>query len=128
MAEGARTIVCIEDEFDMIQLIGLILERGGFRSIGALGGREGLETVRRVKPDLVLLDIMMPGMGGWAVHRQMKADDALKSIPIIVVTALGRSSAMARGLDINSVDGYVVKPFRPQELLQSIGEVLGVAG
>jgi len=87
MAEAKKTVVCIEDEPEMIDLIRLILERRGLEVVGALTGREGLETVRRVKPDLILLDLMLPDMDGWELYRQIKADPELRHIPIQVVTA-----------------------------------------
>jgi len=100
------------------------LGRKGFELIGAVGGREGLETVRRVKPDLVLLDLMMPDMDGWEVYQQMKADETLKNIPVIVVTAKAQSIDRVLGLHIAKVDDYVTKPFGPQELMESVQRVL----
>jgi DNA-binding response OmpR family regulator len=126
MAEERKQVVCIEDEPEMIDLVRLILGRKGFELIGAVGGREGLETVRRVKPDLVLLDLMMPDMDGWEVYQQMKADDELKDIPVIVVTAKAQSIDKVLGLHIAKVDDYVTKPFGPQELLESVNKVLGI--
>jgi two-component system response regulator VicR len=126
MAEEKKTVVCIEDEPEMIDLVKLILGRKGFELVGAVGGREGLDTVRKLKPDLVLLDLMMPDMDGWEVYQQMKADDELKTIPVIVVTAKAQSIDKVLGLHIAKVDDYVTKPFGPQELLQSVNKVLGV--
>ncbi len=126
MAEERKTIVCIEDEPEMIDLVKLILVRKGFELVGAVGGREGIETVRRVKPDLVLLDLMMPDMDGWEVYQQMKADEELKHIPVIVVTAKAQSIDKVLGLHIAKVDDYITKPFGPQELIQSVNKVLGL--
>ncbi len=126
MVEEKKRVVCIEDEPEMIDLVKLILGRKGFDLIGAVGGREGLETVRKLKPDLVLLDLMMPDMDGWEVYQQMKADEELKNIPVIVVTAKAQSIDKVLGLHIAKVDDYVTKPFGPQELLQSVNKVLGV--
>ncbi len=126
MAEDKKVVVCVEDEPEMIDLVKLILGRKGFDLVGAVGGREGLETVRRLKPDLVLLDLMMPDMDGWEVYQQMKADDELKDIPVIVVTAKAQSIDKVLGLHIAKVDDYVTKPFGPQELLQSVNKVLGL--
>jgi two-component system response regulator VicR len=126
MAKEKKVVVCIEDEPEMIDLVQLILGRKGFNLIGAVGGREGLDTVRRLKPDLVLLDLMMPDMDGWEVYQQMKADDELKDIPVIVVTAKAQSIDKVLGLHIAKVDDYVTKPFGPQELLQSVNKVLGL--
>ena len=127
MAQEKKTVVCIEDELEMIDLVKLILGRKGFELVGAVGGREGLETVRELKPDLVLLDLMMPDMDGWEVYQQMKADEELKDIPVIVVTAKAQSIDKVLGLHIAKVDDYVTKPFGPQELLQSVNKVLGLA-
>ena len=119
-----RRVLCIEDEPEMIDLIRLILERKGFEVIGAVGGQEGLNTVRSEKPDLVLLDLMMPDVDGWEVYRQMKADDELKSIPVVVVTAKAQSIDKVLGLHIAKVDDYVTKPFGPTDLLDSVDRVL----
>jgi DNA-binding response OmpR family regulator len=124
MAEIKRKVVCVEDEPEIIDLIRLILGRKGFDLTGATGGLEGLEAIRRVKPDLVLLDLMMPDMDGWEVYQQMKADPELKNIPVIVVTAKAQSIDKILGLHIAKVDDYVTKPFGPQELLQSVERVL----
>ena len=119
-----RTVLCIEDEQEMIDLIRLILSRRGFEVLGANGGRQGLEMVRKEHPDLVLLDLMMPDMDGWEVYQQMKADNATKDIPVVIVTAKAQSIDKVLGLHIAKVDDYVAKPFSPQELLTSIETVL----
>lgn len=124
MAEDKKVVVCIEDEPEMIDLVKLILGRKGFELVGAVGGREGLETVRQLKPDLVLLDLMMPDMDGWEVYRQIRSDYKLKDIPIIVVTAKAQSIDKVLGLHIAKVEDYVTKPFGPQELLWSVEKVL----
>jgi len=120
-----KRVLCIEDEPEMIDLIGLILGRRGFEVKGAAGGHEGLELVRKEKPDLVLLDLMMPDMDGWEVYQQMKVDEATRDIPVIVVTAKAQSIDKVLGLHIAKVDDYITKPFSPQELLASIDTVLG---
>jgi len=124
MSETKKSVVCIEDEPEMIDLIKLILGRKGFELAGAMGGREGLDLIRRLKPDLVLLDLMMPDMDGWEVYQQLKSDEALKQIPVIIVTAKAQSIDKVLGLHIAKVDDYVTKPFGPQELLQSVEKVL----
>jgi two-component system response regulator VicR len=126
MAEDQKVVVCVEDEPEMIDLVKLILGRKGFELVGAVGGREGLETVRQLKPDLVLLDLMMPDMDGWEVYQKMKTDEDLKDIPVIVVTAKAQSIDKVLGLHIAKVEDYVTKPFGPQELLQAVNKVLGL--
>ena len=125
MESQAKRVVCIEDEPEMIDLVRLILGRKGFEVIGANGGVEGLEAVRREKPDLVLLDLMMPDMDGWEVYQQIKADETLRHIPVVVVTAKAQSIDKVLGLHIAKVDDYITKPFGPQELLESISKILG---
>jgi DNA-binding response OmpR family regulator len=119
-----KTILCIEDEEEMIDLIRLILTRRGFDVRGANGGKEGLEIIRKDHPDLILLDLMMPDMDGWEVYQQMKADESTKNIPVIVVTAKAQSIDKVLGLHIAKVDDYIAKPFSPQELLNSVDNVL----
>ncbi len=127
MARVAKRVVCVEDEPEMIDLVRLILGRKGYEVIGANGGIEGLETVRRERPDLVLLDLMMPDMDGWEVYQQIKADPGLREIPVIVVTAKAQSIDKVLGLHIAKVDDYITKPFGPQELLESVDKILGLA-
>ena len=122
---NGKVVVCIEDEPEMIDLVTLILSRKGFQVVGAMGGREGLQAILREKPDLVLLDLMMPDMDGWEVYQNMKADDTTKSIPVIVVTAKAQSIDKVLGPHIAKVDDYITKPFGPQELLESVEKVLG---
>ncbi len=127
MAQAAKRVVCVEDEPEMIDLVRLILGRKGYEVIGANGGIEGLETVRREKPDLILLDLMMPDMDGWEVYQQIKADPGVREIPVIVVTAKAQSIDKVLGLHIAKVDDYITKPFGPQELLESVDKILGLA-
>lgn len=115
-----KHILCIEDESEMIDLTRLVLEREGFKVVGAVGGVRGLELMRQEKPDLVLLDLMMPDIDGWEVYRQMKADKELALIPVIVVTARAQSIDKVLGLQVAKVDDYITKPFGPKDLLESI--------
>jgi two-component system response regulator VicR len=119
-----KHILCIEDEQEMIDLIRLILTRRGFDVTGANGGKQGLEAIRAQKPDLVLLDLMMPDMDGWEVYQQMKADETTRDIPVIVVTAKAQSIDKVLGLHIAKVDDYIAKPFSPQDLMNSVDAVL----
>ena len=121
-----KNILCIEDEPEMIDLIRIILNRHGFDVQGANGGREGLEKVRKSPPDLVLLDLMMPDVDGWEVYQQIKADEKTKDIPVIIVTAKAQNIDKVLGLHVAKVDDYLSKPFSPQELLESVQNVLGI--
>jgi DNA-binding response OmpR family regulator len=134
MASDAEIIhiVCIEDEPEMIDLVRLILSRKteqyAFQVHGAEGGRQGLDLVRDLKPDLILLDLMMPDMDGWEVYQQLKNDDDLKEIPVIIITAKAQSIDKVLGLHIAKVSDYVTKPFGPRELTESVERVLREAG
>ncbi len=120
-----KQVVCIEDDPEMIELIRLILNRSGIQVHGAAGGEEGLKMIMELRPALVLLDLMMPDMDGWEVYQQMKADETMRDIPVIVVTAKAQSIDKALGLHIAKVDDYIAKPFSPQELLDSVEKILG---
>lgn len=128
MSEKANHILCIEDETDMIELYRLMLERKGFEVSGATNGAEGLLKIQEMKPDLVLLDLMMPDMGGWEVYQQMKADDQMKNIPVIIVTARAQSIDKVLGLHIAKVDDFITKPFSPADLIKSVEKVLARQG
>ena len=122
--EKAKRIVYIEDDLEMIDLVNLILNRRGYQVLGAHGGKNGLDLVNTELPDLVLLDLMMPGMDGWEVYQQLKANEKTRSIPIIIITAKAQDIDRVLGLHIAKVEDYICKPFRPQELLDSIERVM----
>jgi two-component system response regulator VicR len=124
MTDDPRRVVYIEDEQEMIDLVRLILSRKGFEVIGANGGREGLDEIRKSLPDLVLLDLMMPDMDGWEVYQQMKAEEATRQIPVIIITAKAQNIDKVLGLHIAKVDDYISKPFSPKELVDSVERVL----
>ncbi|NDJ86076.1 MAG: response regulator transcription factor [Chloroflexi bacterium] len=121
-------VICIEDEPEMIDLVRLILSRKtgdySYQVHGANGGRAGLEMIQELKPDLVLLDLMMPDMDGWEVYQQMKSDESISDIPVIIITAKAQSIDKVLGLHIAKVNDYVTKPFGPTDLLESIERVL----
>jgi two-component system response regulator VicR len=125
MTTEAKRIVCIEDEPDMIELLRAILEGKGFEFIGADGGVEGLKVVRDKKPDLILLDLMMPDMDGWEVFQQVKDDPELSKIPVVVVTAKAQSIDKVLGLYIARAEDYITKPFKVQDLVDSIEKFIG---
>ncbi|MFN8455108.1 MAG: response regulator [Anaerolineae bacterium] len=109
-----KHILCIEDETEMIELIRMVLEREGFEVTGAMGGEQGLKMMKELKPDLILLDLMMPGMDGWEVYKQMRADKELTDIPVIIVTAKARSIDRVLGLQVAKVADYITKPLAPK--------------
>jgi len=116
----ATKVVVVEDDPEMINLVKLILKKEGFDVTGAMGGREGLEAIQKTTPSLVLLDLMMPDIDGWEVYQAMKADENLKNIPVIIITAKAQSIDKVLGLHIAKVDDYITKPFSPGELITSV--------
>ena len=117
-------IVYIEDDTDMIDLVRLVLGRGQYNLVGATTGKQGLDLMIQNPPDLVLLDIMLPDMGGWAVYQQIKLDPLLQDIPVIAVTAQNAPIDRILGEHIAKVQAYVTKPFSPKELRATVKEVL----
>ena len=124
MIKQSKRLAYIEDEAEMIDLVRLILSRRGYTVLGANGGREGLELVRKEIPDLVLLDLMMPDMDGWDVYHHIKSDEVTRDIPVIVITAKAQNIDKVLGLRIAKVEDYIAKPFSTQELVDRIDQVL----
>jgi two-component system response regulator VicR len=124
VVDKPKRVVYIEDEDEMIDLVSLILNRRGFEVIGVRGGRQGLETVQKELPDLVLLDLMMPDMDGWDVFQQMRAEQRTHHIPVVVVTAKAQNIDKVLGLHIAKVNDYISKPFSPKELIESVENIL----
>ena len=116
-------IVVIEDEVDILEVINYNLSKEGFDVYSALEGEEGLALIKKEVPDLVLLDLMLPGLDGIEICRKLKTDYSTRSIPIIMVTAKGEESDIVLGLGMGA-DDYMVKPFRPRELMARIRSVL----
>ncbi|MEQ8768334.1 MAG: response regulator [Planctomycetota bacterium] len=116
-------IVVIEDEPDILEVIQYNLSREGFEVECARDGEMGLRLVQRVAPDLVLLDLMLPGVDGVELCRKLKDDDLTRNIPVIMVTAKGEESDIVLGLGMGA-DDYVTKPFSPKELTARIKAVL----
>jgi DNA-binding response OmpR family regulator len=125
--DKSRRVVYIEDDQEMIDLVKLILTRRGYQVRGAQGGKNGLDTIIQDPPDLILLDLMMPGMDGWEVYQKLKSGETTRNIPVIIVTAKAQAIDRVLGLHIAHVDDYICKPFRPQELVDSIESVLSRA-
>jgi two-component system phosphate regulon response regulator PhoB len=118
-----ESILVIEDEEDIAELIRYNLEREGYRVVHAESGERGLEMVRRQRPDLVLLDLMLPGIDGLEVCKRVRADVAGAQTPIIMVTARGEEADVVTGLELGAED-YLTKPFSPRVLVARVRAVL----
>ena len=120
----AKRIVVIEDDPEMISLVKLILGKEGYDVSSADNGRDGLTLIEELVPHAVVLDLMMPDMDGWEVYQAMKANDSIKNVPVIILTAKSQSIDKVLGLHIAKVDDYITKPFSPGELLGSIRKAI----
>ncbi len=124
MAGTRTTIVCIDDNLEMIGWLDLVLHGQGYVVIGTTSGHHGLEMIRCIKPDLVLLDLHMPDVSGEQVYSQIKAEDELVRIPIIVMTADDSSKTRYYWERVARSDGFIVKPFSVRELRQVVTNVM----
>lgn len=123
MSSKELRILAIEDEVDILDVLEHNVKRHGFRFLPALDGEAGLVIARESRPDLILLDLMLPGINGMEVCKRLRADDATSTIPIIMLTAMGAEEDIIEGLRCGA-DDYVSKPFRVQELIARIEAVL----
>ncbi len=122
MARRKRVLV-VDDERDLVELIGLNLQRNGYEVITAHDGNTGLEMARKQAPDLIIMDVMMPGMSGRDVTMQLKGDSQTASIPILMLTAKTEETDIIVGLSMGA-DDYVTKPFSMKVLMARIAAVL----
>jgi len=120
---GVTRVLVIDDEAPIRLLCRVNLEAEGMSVLEAADGPSGLDTARKERPDVVLLDVMMPGLDGWRVAEHLLEDDRTNEIPIIFLTARAEFRDRARGLDIGGVD-YVTKPFNPLELAPLVQSLL----
>ena len=120
--QNARVLV-VDDEAPIRLLCRVNLEAEKMEVLEAGDGPTGLEMARKERPDVILLDVMMPGLDGWRVAEELLEDSATSSIPIVFLTARAELRDRARGLDLGGLD-YVTKPFNPVELAQTIRDVI----
>jgi DNA-binding response OmpR family regulator len=117
------TVLVAEDDSDIRDLLVFKLTRDGFDVVAVGDGNSALEAISGHRPDLVILDVMMPGMSGLEVCRRLRAEPATRSLPVILLTARAQESDVDRGFDIGA-DEYVTKPFSPRALLSRVHAVL----
>jgi two-component system phosphate regulon response regulator PhoB len=118
-----QKVAVIEDEPDILELLTYNLAREGFTVVSADDGHRGLELVRREVPNIVVLDLLLPGLDGLEICRRLKQDTATRQIPIVMLTAKSEESDVVLGLGVGA-DDYVTKPFSPRELLARLRAVL----
>lgn len=123
MTEQKKTILVIEDEEDILALLQFNMIKAGYNVICASHGEDALQAVTLKKPDLILLDLMLPGIDGLEICRRLRADETTREIPIIMLTARGEEADVVTGLELGA-DDYVTKPFSIKVLLARVQTVL----
>ncbi len=119
-----KTILIIEDDKFLRELIVQKLLREGYNVPEAIDGEEGIKKIKEEKPDLVLLDLILPGIDGFEVLSQMKADSGLSSIPVIILSNLGQREDVEKGLKMGAVDYLIKAHFTPGEIIEKIKAIL----
>ena len=118
-----KKILVIDDEPLVVEVLKIRLRMNNYQVITACDGVEGVERALREKPDLIILDIVMPGLDGYQVCQKLKEDGKTKTIPVIMLTALGQSAERKKGFSFGAYD-YIFKPYDDEELLNSIERAL----
>jgi two-component system phosphate regulon response regulator PhoB len=122
-AVNAERVLVVDDEPDIVALVAYHLAKSGYRVSTASSGTEALESARRDRPSLVVLDLMLPGMSGYDVLGQLRADDATRDVGVLMLTARREEPDRIQGLSLGA-DDYLTKPFSPQELVLRVGAIL----
>lgn len=113
-----KTILIVDDEPDFVDMITLRLEANGYRVLKAYDGDSAFEEARRSNPDLILLDVMMPGKDGFKVLRELRRDEATRDTPVVMLTARGETKSIFKAQDSGATD-YLIKPCESAELVQT---------
>lgn len=116
-------ILFVDDETDLVTVVTFRLKNAGYEVVTAYDGQEGLDKARSEKPDLIILDLMLPKVNGYKVCKTLKSEDKYKAIPIILFTARAQETDKKMGKEVRA-DAYIVKPFEPETLLAKIRELL----
>ncbi len=122
--DDIKKVLVVDDEPDTLELIKLVLESGGFETLLATSGMEALVQIDRTKPDLVLLDIMMPDMDGWDVFRKIKEKNS--RISIAILTAKAQNIDRLLGLHVLKAYDHITKPFGKNELINKVRKLVGL--
>jgi two-component system alkaline phosphatase synthesis response regulator PhoP len=122
MAKGR--ILVVDDEIYIVHILDFSLGMEGYEVLTALDGEQALEKARTEKPDLIVLDIMMPKLDGYETCKRLKADPEIKDVPVILLSAKGRNVDQKVGFEVGA-DDYITKPFSPRKLVERINAILG---
>ncbi len=122
-SKGTPRVLIVEDEPNIVLSLEILLRRAGYETASAGDGEEALELIRRTRPDVVLLDIMLPKRNGYEVCRSVKSEPTLSSIPVIMLSAKGQEVEMLKGLELGA-SAYITKPFGNAEVLEAVRAAL----
>lgn len=122
----SKSILIVDDEPNIVISVEFLMKREGFQVSIARDGEEGLEAIKAKKPDLVVLDVMMPKRNGFEVCEAVRADPDLSGVRILMLTAKGRAAEVKKGLELGA-DAYITKPFSTHELVAKVRALLDVA-
>ena len=117
-------ILVVDDEIYIVHILDFSLGMEGYEVVTALDGEQALERVAEQKPDLIVLDIMMPKLDGYETCKMLKADESTRAIPVILLSAKGRNVDQKIGFEVGA-DDYITKPFSPRKLVERINAILG---
>jgi CheY-like chemotaxis protein len=118
-----KRVLVVDDEPDIVEIVTCLLEGEGYETLTARDGLEAVEVAEAEKPDLMLLDVMMPEMNGYQVCRLLRAKPDLRDMPVVMLTAKAQQSDQFWGLD-SGATAYLTKPFDNRELLRTVGDIL----
>jgi len=124
MAEDKRTILIVEDDKFLRDLITQKLIREGFNTIEAIDGEQGVKKIKETKPDLVLLDLILPGIDGFEVLAKVKEDPVSAEVPVIILSNLGQKDDIEKGLKLGAADYLIKAHFTPGEVIEKIKEII----
>jgi DNA-binding response OmpR family regulator len=122
---NVKKIIVVDDEPDVLKTTSIFLKSEGFNVVTAVDGIAALEVIRKERPDLIVLDIMLPKIDGYKICRMLKFDDKFRDIPIIIFTARAQEVDEKKAMEVKA-DAYITKPFQPDVLLGKIKQLLSM--
>lgn len=121
-----KTVVAIEDEPAIAELLTFVLDAPALKVVHCHDGREGLETIKNLSPDLVIMDVMLPSLNGWQIYEMVRSDDKVKQVPILILSVTGQEFERQVAFRNSKIDYYMNKPFDARALRRLVEEILGL--
>lgn len=124
MTDGKKKVLLVEDDKMILDMYTLKFTQEGYEVTQAENGKDGLELAKKINPDIVLLDIILPQMDGFTVLKSLKADPKLKDIPVVLLTNLGQDGDVKKGIELGAVDYLIKANFTPSQVVDKVKSVL----